>query len=72
MKPKRNKRHNTLGDQLLSDDQSIAKQQSSWSMPQFIHWAWHSMVWNIPLASLGQLSWPCSPPDSHVSPTGRA
>lgn len=23
-------------------------------------WAWRSMVWNTPLAILGQLSWPCS------------
>lgn len=34
---------------------------SSWAaapsllFPQFIYWAWHHMVWNIPLASWGQL-----------------
>lgn len=26
--------------------------------PQFIHWAWYSMLW-ISLASWGQLFWPC-------------
>lgn len=36
---------------------------SSWAaatsllFPQFIYWAWHHMVWNIPLASGGQLFW---------------
>lgn len=37
---------------------------SNWCLPancsQFIHWPWCSVVCNIPLTSLGQLSWPCS------------
>lgn len=36
-----------------------SSQNSNWSLPanspQFTHWTWHSAVWNIPLASLGQL-----------------
>lgn len=32
-------------------------QPPSRQLPQFIHWAWHSMVGNIPLASLGQQLW---------------
>lgn len=27
--------------------------------PHFIYWEWHSLLQNIPLASLGQLSWLC-------------
>ena len=32
--------------------------------PQFIYWAWCPMVWNIPLASSGQLPRLCSLPPS--------
>jgi len=33
-------------------------------LPQFIYWAWRHMVWNMPLASLDQLAWLYSLPDS--------
>lgn len=36
--------------------------------PQFTHWEWHYMVWDIPLASLGQLPWLCPLPASHAPP----
>lgn len=42
------------------------------SFPRFIHWAWHHMVWNIPLISWGQHSWlrrlaaSCVPPPSSL------
>lgn len=36
--------------------------------PQFICWAWHSVVWNVPVASLGQLSGPWSLPAFCPSP----
>ena len=42
----------------------------SFFFPQLIYWAWRHMVWNSPLASLGQLSWLCPLPASCAS--GRA
>jgi len=46
----------------LSNDQPDPKQQFSppGQLPQVIYWAWHHIIWNIPLASLGQLCWLCS------------
>lgn len=41
---------------------SIPSPCSNWPLlanfPQFIHWTWRSVVWNISLASLDQVSWP--------------
>ena len=46
-----------LADQCpVSSRAAIYPQANS---PQFIYWAWHHMVWNIPLAGLGQLCWLC-------------
>ena len=38
------------------------------SSPSFICWAWHHMVWNIPLVSWGQLSQLCPLPKLLVHP----
>jgi len=35
---------------------------TSSSTPCFCCWAWFCVVWNIPLASSGRLSWPCALP----------
>lgn len=34
----------------------------------FYCWAWHHLVWNIPLVSLGQLSWLCPLSSSYALP----
>ena len=36
------------------------------NFPQFIYWARCAVVWNTPLASLGQVSWLCSVSASHA------
>lgn len=40
--------------------------------PRFIRWVGCSVICNIPLATLGQLSWPCCRSTSRALLTGRA
>jgi len=49
--------HSAIAYHLLANAQPDPKQQLQYlvNSPQFIYWAWCHMVWNIPLASLGQL-----------------
>lgn len=46
--------------------QSVPKQwsPSPSQLPKLIYSELHHIVWNIPLISLGQLSWPCPLPAS--------
>lgn len=39
--------------------------------PQFLYWAWHSLVCNMPLASLAHLSWLCPLSVSHTPAHGQ-
>ena len=54
--------------QLLTTCQPMPSQSLNSDPPlpanssQFIYWAWHHMVWNTALASLGQLPWLCPLP----------
>ena len=55
--------HNAIAHYASTNAQLVPERQSSLPhSPQFIYWAWHPMVCNIPLASLGQLSWLCHLP----------
>ena len=56
---------------MMNDTQPIPEQQSlpPGQLPQLICWAWHHVEENVPLASLGQLSYLCPLPASHA--TGR-
>jgi len=64
--------HSAVAHHLLANAQPNSEQRSQCpaNSPQFIYWAWRRMVQNIPLASLGQLSWmpslpaSCAPPQS--------
>jgi len=49
--------HSATAHHPLANTQPDSKQWSPCppSSPQFRYWAWPEMVWNIPLASLGQL-----------------
>ena len=62
--------HNVIAHHLLTDAQLVPEPRSTppSQLPQCIYWAWCHMVWNIPLASLGQLSWLCPIPASRAPP----
>lgn len=61
--------YNAIAHQLPTDAQSVSRQwQISWQTPTVYCSAWHLMVRNVHLASLGQLSWFGLLPASSVSP----
>lgn len=53
--------HNTIAQHLLSDAQALTQPTDPGHLPRFVSWAWRPLGWRIPLAGVGQLSWPCSP-----------
>lgn len=64
--------HNTVN--LLPTD-APSMSSSNWCLlthfPQFLRWAWHSVVCNLSLACSGQLSHPCLSPVSCAPFTAR-
>jgi len=62
--------HNAIAYHLVIDAQPSPKQRSlpPWPTPLSLSTERDVMVWNIPLARLGQLSWLCPLPASCVPP----
>ena len=61
--------HNAIAHYMLTDAQLVPERQFPHPhSPQFIYWAWHHVLWNIPLASLGQVPWLCPLPTSYAPP----
>ena len=62
--------HNAIAHHSLTDAQLAPEQRSPLQANslQFIYWAWHHVVWNIPSASWGQLPWLCPLPTSCAPP----